>query len=108
VPGNALVTFSWRWAGQLAANQGFEVRLWRQGDAAHYGAADARDVAKNLQTLGGGRYAVALRLDTAYAVTLGGAGDYLWSVAVVELNPYRAAGPESAPRTVHFSRATGG
>jgi hypothetical protein len=108
VPGSALVTFSWHWAGQLTANQGFEVRLWRQGDAAHYGAADVRDVVKNLQTLGGGRFAVALRLDTSYAVTQGGPGDYFWSVAVVEVNPYRASGPESLSRTVHFSRATGG
>jgi hypothetical protein len=101
------VIFSWRWDGQLGPNQGFEVRLWHQGDGAHYGAADVKEMAKFVQVLPGGRYSVALHLGTAYSVTLHRAGEYLWSVAVVQLDPYAELGPESSARTLVGVRAEG-
>ncbi len=106
--GTAEVTFSWRWDGQLGPNQGFEVRLWQTGDATHYGAADVQEIAQFVQLQPDGRYVVTLRLDRAYSVTLHGTGDYLWSVAVVQLDPYAPAGPESPARTLRNVRGAGG
>jgi hypothetical protein len=92
----------------MAPNQGFEVRLWQAEDATHYGAADAREMARYVQIQTDGRYVVTLGLDKAYSVTLHGTGDYLWSVAVVRLAPYAAAGPESPTRTLRHVRGAGG
>jgi hypothetical protein len=94
----------WQWNGQLGQNQGFEVRLWHAGDNTHFGAADAREMAKAVQAQPGGHYSVALRLDTAHSVTLYGSGDYLWSVAIVRLDPYSDLGLESASRALRYTR----
>ncbi len=104
VVGSGSVTFSWTWDGQLGDNQGFEVRLWHAGDLTHYGAADAREMAKSVQAQPDGRYSVTLRLDTAHSVTLYGSGEYSWSVAVVRLDPYVDLGLESAPSTLRYTR----
>lgn len=102
------MTFSWRWEGRLAPNWGFEVRLWHEGDPSHFGAFDAREMAKLVQHLPDGRYTAVLRLDAAYSILLHGSGDYLWSIAVVQLEPYERIGPESAARALRYVRATAG
>ena len=107
VSGTPDVTFSWHWAGQPAPNQGFEVRLWHEGDGTHYGAADVQEMAKSVEALPGGRYAVTLRVGRAHSVGLHSTGDYLWSVAVVRLDPYAAVGPESPARSLIGVRAEG-
>ncbi len=81
-------TFAWRWNGPpLTDNQGFEVRIWKEGQPDHNGAAEPTN-GTNLQ----------INLSTAYGVAHGGAGDYFWTVAVVQRSPYQRTGPEAPPR----------
>ena len=95
---SGFVTFSWDWAGApLAANLGFEVRVWRADQPDHYGAA-APVVVNN----------ATIDLAGAYGVQQGGNGRYFWTVAVVELNPYRRIGPEATPRQLTIELPGGG
>ncbi|WP_423226204.1 hypothetical protein [Candidatus Amarolinea aalborgensis] len=95
---SGLVTFSWDWPGSpLAPNQGFEVRIWRADQPDHYGAA--APVRTNSATID---------LAGAYGVQQGGSGLYLWTVAVVGLNPYQRIGPEAAARQLKIELAGGG
>lgn len=83
-------TFRWQWDGPaLAQNQGFEVRIWREGELTHYGAAPP--VRSTV---------VTLNVEGAYSVAQGGNGDYLWTVAVVQIKPYLRIGPEAPPRHI--------
>ena len=87
------VTFVWRWSGPaLGSNQGFEVRVWKQGQADHYGAADPEDGTST-----------AINLEGAYGVQQGGSGRYFWTVAVVQRSPYERIGPEATPRSLLYS-----
>jgi eukaryotic-like serine/threonine-protein kinase len=92
--------FAWTWPGEaLDANQGFEVRIWRDGQPDHYGAA------------GIVRGQTWLRLDdvrTAYGVQQGGPGSYHWTVALVQVEPYKRIGPEAPPRTLLVDSSGGG
>jgi hypothetical protein len=88
------VEFVWRFDGQLAANQGFEIRVWKEGQPAHYGAASP------VRTT-----SAVLDLSGAYGVQLGGGGRHLWTVAVVQIEPYQALGPEAPPQTIEIEGA---
>ena len=83
-------TFRWSWNGPaLTSNQGFEVRVWKEGQADHFGAAEP------VRTT-----SVTVDLNQTAGVRQGGAGAYLWTVAVVQLNPYKRIGKEAPPRTL--------
>ena len=78
------VTFTWSWNGApLGASQGFELLIWRQGPD-HTGAAPpVRDT--------------SLELDlSSYAQ-----GSYLWSVVLVQMQPYRRISTEAPPRVIN-------
>ena len=85
----------------MGPNQGFEVRLWREAQpdhyADHYGAAGpVRTTSQNFDVGG------------AYSVQQGGAGEYWWTVALVQLDPYQRIGPEAPPQKVIVSLPGGG
>lgn len=81
------IDFIWKWRGEpLAQNQAFEIRLWQKGDPFHYGAHDARDSVNTVRQVGD-VYTMRLFLDGVYSVNLHGEGDYLWTVAIVGLEP---------------------
>ena len=85
-------TFRWSWNGpMLAANQGFEVRVWKESQADHFGAAEP------VRTT-----SAVIDLNQAAGVRQGGAGNYLWTVAVVQLNPYKRIGKEATPRALRI------
>jgi protein phosphatase len=94
-------TFKWRWDGELAEGWGFEVRIWREGDD-HYGAFDVRELMKYVARQPDGSYAVGLLVEGAYGVHLHGEGEYFWTVAVVQVDPYVRIGPEAAPRKLKY------
>ena len=81
-------TFAWQWSGPaLTPDQGFEVRVWKDGQLDHYGAADPVNTTSTTINLAG-----------SYGVQQGGLGEYWWTVAVVQRAPdYRRIGAE-APR----------
>ncbi len=85
-------TFVWRWSGpRLDAGSAFEVRLWRVGDRSHPAVSSA--------TSGNSLRVDLTRLD---AVKRSGTGPYLWTVAVVQVTPYRQIGREAAPRRLYI------
>lgn len=85
-------SFTWRWGGQLSEGQSFEVRIWKEGSP-HFGAYDARETRTDMINNGNGSY--TLSFDVAAAFGVNGNGEYLWSVAVVEINPYKDLNLES-------------
>jgi len=91
-------TFTWNWPGPaLAANQGFEVRLWKDGQPDHYGAASP------VRTT-----SATLNVASAFGVVKGWSGRYFWTVAVVQMEPYQRTGPEAPPRVVQVELGGGG
>lgn len=79
------VDFIWKWACQpLAKNQTFEIRIWQKGDSFHYGAHNA---AENSVRQVDDIYTMRLNLNGVYSVNLHGEGDYLWAIAIVEIEP---------------------
>ncbi len=91
-------TFAWQWSGPaLGENQGFEVRMWRDGQPDHYGAAEPTNENR-----------IEIDPRAAYGVIQGGPGDYYWSVAVVQRDPYKRTGTEAAPRRVRVEGSGGG
>lgn len=112
-------TFRWQWDGTLTPNTTFEVRIWRDGlDAVSLGAYDVRDV-KVISTIaeeeaerergtqnliyyeGNGIYRLALNPASAEAVGYSHK-TYVWSVGVVQIEPYRRISPEPAARPVNI------
>ena len=99
-------TFVWRWDGAaLTDNQAFEVRIWREGEP-HYGAFDARETSKYLEQRDTGN-ALSFSVSSAFSVQQNGNGEYLWSVAVVQLEPYQLV-VESASRPLIINVGGGG
>jgi hypothetical protein len=89
--------FEWSWSGPaLDPNQGFEVRLWRENQPEHYGAAAPVSETSATINVGG-----------AYAVQQGGTGSYFWTVALVQRDPYVRLGPEAPPRVLLVTGAGG-
>ncbi len=94
--GNAETTFAWKWASRLGPNQGFEILLWPLGQP-----NDKRGIhnAGETQTL-------TPNLDDIYqlskTVTNRGEGNYEWTVAIVQLNPYRII-VEAPSRSIKIS-----
>jgi hypothetical protein len=82
--------FEWSWSGPpLDSNQGFEVLLWRENQPDHYGAAAPT-----------GDTSVTIDVRRSYAVQQGGTGTYLWTVALVQRDPYARLSPEASPRVL--------
>lgn len=85
--------FQWRWSGgALPPNHGFEVRLWKENQADHFGAANPVSSTS-----------LEIHFEGAYGVSLGGAGRYYWTVAVVQLQPYQRVGPEAPVRVIDIA-----
>lgn len=81
----------------MAPDEAFEVRLWKEGQADHYGAAEpVRTTSATFNVAG------------AYGVQLGGGGHHLWTVAVVRINPYQRTGQEAPARVVMVQIGGGG
>jgi hypothetical protein len=92
------IRFEWTWSGPaLEPNQGFEVRIWREGQPEHYGAA-APVTETSLTT----------DVSGSYAVQQGGSGSYFWTAALVQRDPYARLGPEAPPRVLLVTVGGGG
>lgn len=81
------MTFSWQWSGPaLESNQAFEVRMWLVNTVEHRG-------------LTGPVTGASVEVDLSPIKS----GDYLWTVAVVQVSPYLRIGPEAQPYALHIS-----
>jgi serine/threonine-protein kinase len=79
-------TFRWTYDGPpLADNQAFEVRIvWDLRSPDHDGAASPVRATE-----------ITIDLDQVNVVRAHGAGPYYWTVAVIQVEPYAAIGPEA-------------
>lgn len=103
---NGVVSFQWSWPGSPQdANHGWEVRIWRDGQPDHYGAAAPLVMLDTSRVVSFGR---PIDVWGAYGVQQGGSGRYYWTVALVQIEPYKRIGPEAPPRTLNIGTSGGG
>jgi serine/threonine protein phosphatase PrpC len=79
---NGQVTFRWEYPRALRTHEAFQVLIWREGETQHNGAA---------------RFVRALEqtIDLDHVQQLAAAGQYLWSVVLVDKNADKRISPES-------------
>lgn len=99
------IDFVWEWTGKLLTEkQAFEIRVWQVNDTVHYGAHNALASVKDIRQIGD-TYILRLSSDGFYSTKLHGTGDYLWSVAIVEIMPtYQDLHLESPPHSLRIER----
>lgn len=93
----------WRWSGVPAANQSFEILLWHTLDRDQPGAADANATTPERTRSGNGEYSYQFNFHSAASVQRHGEGEYTLAVALVQLQPYRRLGIESAPVAIRVT-----
>jgi hypothetical protein len=103
---NQQIEFRWSWpGGQLPDGLGFEIKVWVQGKEPK-GIYDAKEMRKGLALAGPGKdeYSFAYAgLGDAPGVREGGTSDqYLWSVSLVQLEPYQVLA-ESEHRPINIA-----
>lgn len=101
--------FEWIWTGgPLPPDYGFEVRIWREDEepvGAHNAVLDNQQ--GQVENLGDNRYRLSLEISDAAGVR-GLRGEYLWTVALVQINPdYADLGQQAAPAQFRFETPGG-
>jgi tetratricopeptide (TPR) repeat protein len=101
--------FEWRWDGPLGPDQGFEVRVWREGEPPA-GAHNAVEDNKNGYVAGAGNsiYRISLNIRDAAGVR-GRGGEYLWTVVLIQVSPeYKDLGIQASPGRLSLGLGGGG
>jgi hypothetical protein len=101
--------FDWQWDAPVAADQGFEVRVWREGEPPA-GVHNAVEDSKNgkVVALGNNTYRLSVDITDAAGVR-GRSGEYLWTVVLVQISPeYKDLGKQATPARLRFEAAGGG
>jgi hypothetical protein len=100
--------FQWQYGGALGENQGFEVRVWRDGEApagVHNSVLDNRQ--GKIQALENGTYQLTADITETPGVRKRG-GEYNWTVILVELEPYKELGVQAPAARLRFDVPGGG
>lgn len=95
--------FEWEWIGDVPPDLGFEVCVWRE-DEARLGAHDAvKDNNEGrIEWIGENKYRLSIDITEAAGVE-GRRGEYLWTVALVQINPeYADLGRQAKPARLRF------
>lgn len=109
-PTYGLTEFKWQWGGSIPADQGFEVRTWREGEppaGVHNAVLDNQN--GNIKALGNNTYSLTVDITNAPSVQ-GRSGDYLWTVLLVQISPdYKELGVQaSSPGHLRLAVPGGG
>jgi hypothetical protein len=107
-PTYGLIEFEWQWNGQIDPDQGFEVRVWREGEAPA-GIHDAiqDNLNGNVIALGDNTYRLTADIRDAPGV-LGRSGEYLWTVLLIQITPeYKELGIQATPSRLRFEAGGG-
>lgn len=102
-PTYGLTDFEWTWSGEVPPNYGFEVSVWRE-DELQAGVHDAMldNEQRRIESLGQNHYRLTVDITNAYGVR-GRSGEYLWTVALVQIKPdYAALGQQAEPARLRF------
>jgi hypothetical protein len=101
--------FEWQWNGQLAEGQGFEVRVWREGEppsGVHNAVEDNQK--GNIVAVGNNTYRLSVNIKDAYGVK-GRSGEYWWTVVLIQFQPeYKDLGTQAQPARLRFEAGGGG
>jgi hypothetical protein len=101
--------FEWEWTGSLSPGLGFEVRVWREGEfpsGVHDAVLDNQN--GNIKNMGGSEYHLSTDIREAPGVQ-GRSGEYLWTVALVQISPqYQDLGQQAEPARLRFEAGGGG
>jgi tetratricopeptide (TPR) repeat protein len=107
-PSYGPTTFEWQWSGSLPPDYGFEVRVWPEGSpptGVHNAVLDNQN--GNITSLEKNTYRLEVDIKDAFGVR-GRSGEYLWTVALVRINPkYADLGLQAPPGRLLFA-APGG
>ena len=95
IEGDAQREFAWDWSGKLQPGQGFQVLLWKE-----QGSPETADKPVTEKT--GSSWQQTIRLSQAPAIKKGGDGAYFWTVALIELTPYKQLGATAPPRRLIY------
>jgi serine/threonine protein kinase len=101
--------FEWEWAGDLPPGFGFEVRVWREGEppAGAHNAVEDNQIGR-IMRVGENRYRLSVDIKDAAGVR-NRTGEYLWTVAVVQISPnYADLGQQARPAYLRFEAGGGG
>jgi hypothetical protein len=101
--------FEWQWNGPVGADQGFEVRVWREGEPPA-GVHNAVEDNKNgkVVALGNNTYRLTVDIRDAAGVR-GRSGEYRWTVVLVQISPdYKDLGIQAPPGRLRFEAGGGG
>jgi serine/threonine protein kinase/uncharacterized protein YraI len=102
-PTYGMTEFEWQWGSPLAENQGFEVRVWREGEPPA-GVHDAVEDNKSgkVVALGNNTYHLGVDIRDAAGVR-GRSGEYLWTIVLVQISPdYKDLGKQATPGRLRF------
>jgi serine/threonine-protein kinase len=98
-----LIDFEWEWIGTLPPELGFEVRVWREGEpqaGAHNAVLDNTE--GRIEPIGENRYRLSIDITEAAGVRRR-AGEYWWTVALVQVSPeYADLGQQAEPGLLRF------
>lgn len=104
------VTFRWYFGGALPQGCGFEVSLWRTGEArrgVHDAVADWQ--AGNVKLTSQNEYRLTIPYLHDLPSVRGRAGEYNWTVALVQVQPvYRPTGHSAPPAWFYVDGPSGG
>lgn len=107
-PSYGLTNFEWEWNDAVPPDRGFEVRVWREGEplaGAHDAVLDNQQ--GRIEQIGENRYRLTIDITRAAGVRER-TGEYLWTVALVQISPeYADLGLLAEPRHLRFE-ASGG
>jgi serine/threonine protein kinase len=100
--------FEWQWNGQLQEGQGFEVRVWREGEppaGVHNAVEDNQN--GHIAALDNNTYRLSVNIKDAFGVK-GRSGEYLWTVVLVQISPeYKDLGIQALPGRLRFEAGGG-
>jgi hypothetical protein len=109
VPSYGPTDFEWRWTGPVPAGVGFEVRVWREGEqpaGIHDAVLDNQN--GTIKSNGANEYRLSVDIRSAAGVQ-GQSGTYLWTVALVQINPnYADLGQQAPPAQLRFDASGSG
>ena len=107
-PSYGLTNFEWEWNDAVPSDLGFEVRVWREGEpfaGAHDAVIDNQQ--GRIEQIGENTYRLTIDITRAVGVRER-TGEYLWTVALVQISPeYADLGLLADPGRLRFE-APGG
>lgn len=107
-PSYGQTEFEWQWSGPIQPDQGFEVRVWREGEppaGVHNAIED--NLKGNVVALGNNTYRLVVNIRDAYGVK-GRSGEYRWTVVLVQISPeYKDLGIQAPAGRLRFEAGGG-